>query len=691
MSELTQIRIPYYLVFYIALLALIAVLVLSWRNREGKAVKAFIASVALELSWFIGYLLELSSDGLGAKIFWDKFQYIGAIFTPVALLIFALQFTKRKFNLKLWAGMLLSVATVFQLLIFIDPGSGLSYVSPRIDAGVPWDALRYEFGPITNIVNYYIQGLALVYIGILVAGFFQKRVQPAQLGIILLGTAIPTIGVIVAFSFGLKFANQTDVSPLMFAFSSVVLAWGIFRMGLFNVVPIAREILFDSMKNLLIILDQNDRVIDANPAARKVLGGFEKDELIGTHISLLQPELYQEFGKAVEVHTEIEDEDGNTYDFNVTPLYNKRGFLMGRLVNANDITEQKKAAKSLQEISSQNELRAMRLNAISDISQAISQVRDLKTLLPVVTRQISQKFDFYHVGIFLLSADRKYAELFASNSEGGKRMLKRGHRLEIGQVGVVGKVAQDGTPRVALDVGQDAVYFDNPDLPETHSEMALPLKLGLDTIGVLDVQSKRKNIFSEEDTEVFTSLANQVAIAIDNARQVEATRTALEDARSLTQEYVREAWTTLIQQQTLLGYRFTNDSVVPIQEASTADDDRQAFEYPVQLRGETIGVIKVRMSEDEIAKMTENDKALLKAVGDRAGLALESARLLDDAQRRAAREQAIGEVATKISSSTNMETILRNAVQELGQRMGGAEVVLSLGSQSSKKQENDHE
>ena len=689
MSELTQIRIPYYITFYVALFALIAVLVLAWRNRHGKAVKAFIVSVALELSWFIGYLLELSSDGLGAKIFWDKFQYIGAIFTPVALLIFALQFTNRKFNLKLWASILIVIATVFQVLIFVDLWPGLTYVSPQIEEGVPWDALRYEFGPIANVLNYYIQGLALVYIGILISGFFNKRVQPTQLGIVLIGTAIPTIGVIVAFSFGLKFANQTDVSPLMFAFSSIILAWGIFRMGLFNVVPIAREILFNSMSNLLIILDQSDRVIDANPAALKVLGDFEKDDLTGTHISLLQPELYQEFGKAIEVHTEITDEDGNTFDFNVTPLYNKRGFLMGRLVNANDITEQKKITERLQEISSQNELRAMRLNAISDISQAISQIRDLKTLLPIVTRQISQKFDFYHVGIFLLSHDGRFAELIAANSEGGKRMLKRGHRLAIGQVGVVGKVAQDGTPRVALDVGQDAVYFDNPDLPETHSEMALPLKLGVETIGVLDVQSKRKNIFSEEDTEVFLSLANQVAIAIDNARQVEATHAALEEARSLTQDYVREAWTALARQQSQLGYRFANDSVLPLDEAPADNNDRQAFEYPVQLRGETIGVIKVRMSADDVTELTESDKALLEAVGERAGLALESARLLDDAHRRAAREQAIGEVAATISSSTNMETILRNAVQELGQRMGGAEVVLKLGVESGEKQEDD--
>ena len=694
MNEYSQ--IPYYLVYTFALVVSLVVLGLSWKNKDGKGVKAFFISILLETTWLIGYMFELATNSLEGKLFWDNFQFIGALFAPIAIVIFSLQFTNRKFNLGRWVTIFVTISVILQFIIFADLWPELIHINPVVEKGVPFDELTYGFGSIAWVANIYALLLAFIYTGVLVSGFFRKNAQRIQLAIVTLGTTIPTAGAFAGIAFGWSFANQRDISPLMFAISNTIIAVGMFRFRLFNVVPVAREILFNSMSNLLIILDQNDRVIDTNPAARIALGVLDQDELIGTHISLLQPELYQEFGKTREVHTEITTGE-QTFDFSVTPLYNKRGNLTGRLINANDITDQKKVEEQLNEINAENRLRAMRLNAIADISQIISQIRDLKTLLPVITQQISRKFDFYHVGIFLFSEDGKFAELVAANSDGGKRMLDRKHRLEIGQVGVVGRVAQDGTPRVALDVGQDAVYFDNPDLPETHSEMALPLKVGAEIIGVLDVQSKRKNIFSKEDTEAFLSLANQVAIAIGNARQVEATQAALEEARSLTQEYVREAWTDLVRtQQAQLGYRYVNNAVFPIQKTDDAvldeSSEQNSYEYPVQLRGETIGIIKIRMTEDEALKMTANDEALLEAVGERAALALDSARLLDDAQRRAARERAIGEISASISSSTDMETILSSAVKELGERMGGAKVVLELGTaESSKKQENGHE
>ena len=683
LMDFSTVRLPYYIIFNTAILAFLLVLFFSWKNRAGRGVKAFILSATLELTWFIGYMLELSSNTLDRKLFWDNFQYMGALFAPIALIIFSLQFTKRKFSLKKWLAVLLPVSAILQTIIFLDLWPELIHIDPRIATGAPWDELVYGYGLFANIGNYYAQVLALLYIGILIAGFFKKDIQRNQLAVIALGTAIPTLGVIFGQIFGWRFANQRDISPLMFAISNLVITWGIFRMRLFNVAPIARETLFEKMNNIIIILNQDDRIIDINPAARRVLGGASKDELLGTHISLLQPELYQEFGKKIEVHTEITDLEGHTFSFNVSPIYDKRGRHIGRLVNANDISDQKQIEESLQKINFENELRTRRLNAITDVSQAISQIRDLETLLPLITRQISEKFDFYHVGVFLFSKDGKFAELIATNSDGGKRMLERGHRLEIGQVGVVGRVAQDGNPRVALDVGQDAVYFDNPDLPETHSEMALPLKVGSEIIGILDVQSKRKNVFSEEDTEVFIALANQVAIAIENARQAEATQVALEEARALAKEYVRDSWQKLVDsQESQLAYRFANDSVFAYkpEESNTkdADEEMQIVEYPVRIREETIGVIKIRMPAKDVQKITENDKALITSVGERAGLALESARFLDETQRKAQREAIISDISAKISASVRMDAIIETTVRELGNALDVSEIAFQL-------------
>ena len=108
----------------------------------------------------------------------------------------------------------------------------------------------------------------------------------------------------------------------------------------------------------------------------------------------------------------------------------------------------------------------------------------------------------------------EYAILQAANSVGGQRMLERQHKLKVGQVGIVGYVTGQGKPRIALDVGADAVYFDNPDLPDTRSEMAVPLTIGEKVIGALDVQSEKQSAFNDEDIAVLTTMADQVAIAI---------------------------------------------------------------------------------------------------------------------------------------------------------------------------------
>src|SRR5690606_26143654 len=121
----------------------------------------------------------------------------------------------------------------------------------------------------------------------------------------------------------------------------------------------------------------------------------------------------------------------------------------------------------LEKINASNANRAAQFEAISRISNTISSTQTLERLLPQITDTISRQLGFYHVGIFLLDVHKEYAVLAAANSEGGRRMLERNHRLRVGEVGLVGYVTRSGQPRVALDVGNDSVFFNNPDLPDT--------------------------------------------------------------------------------------------------------------------------------------------------------------------------------------------------------------------------------
>ncbi len=166
--------------------------------------------------------------------------------------------------------------------------------------------------------------------------------------------------------------------------------------------------------------------------------------------------------------------------------------------------------------------RTVQLETASMVARDAAAILDVNRLLDEVVRLISDRFGFYHAGVFLIDDSGQFAVLEAASSAGGQRMLERGHRLAVGKVGIVGYVAKSGEPRIALDVGRDAVHFANPDLPETRSEMALPLIGRGRIIGVLDVQSEQEAAFTREDVATLQTLADQLAVAIENARLFEA-------------------------------------------------------------------------------------------------------------------------------------------------------------------------
>ena len=349
-----------------------------------------------------------------------------------------------------------------------------------------------------------------------------------------------------------------------------------------------------------------------------------------------------------------------------------------------------------------SERRAQELQAISEISRTVSTEQRLEILLPLVTRLVGERFDYYHVGIFFVDVTRQFAVLQASNSEGGKRMLARSHRLEVGLTGIVGTVAQTGKPRIALDVGADATFFDNPDLPETRSEMSLPLNFRGETIGVLDVQSLKPGAFTESDAKTLAILADQIAIAIENARLFSQTQQAREEAEALYNQFLRVEWKTFLQQETSIGYRQSTIGGKLLDQPIETDEIRQALQngkivmsdgsvtaaqpfmvIPVQLRGQTIGVLNIK-APTKNRKWNQDEMNLAQAVSDRLALALDNARLLQDSQRRAAKEAKIGEVTSKIGASINMRNVLQTAVEELGRALPGSEVVIQFQQEDGK-------
>lgn len=334
----------------------------------------------------------------------------------------------------------------------------------------------------------------------------------------------------------------------------------------------------------------------------------------------------------------------------------------------------------LDQASKQIERRADQFESIAQVSRIISSIQNLDDLLPRITHMISQSFGFYHTGIFLLDEYREYAVLRAANSEGGRRMLDRGHRLAVGQSGLVGYATGTGSPRIALDTGSDAVYFDNPDLPDTRSEMALPLKAGGRVIGALDVQSKEPNAFTPEDVNILSALADQVSTAIQNARLFQESREALLQAEKAYRQLTNQTWSDLQRITPVIGYRYDGTNPEPLKRPlneKLAKEQQDALSIPVQLRGETIGTLRIHPTSKGY-QWTEDDLIIIRATAERVALAAENARLVLDSQKRASKEQIIGDISSKIGAAINLDNILQTTLREMGRILPGAEISIKV-------------
>lgn len=330
----------------------------------------------------------------------------------------------------------------------------------------------------------------------------------------------------------------------------------------------------------------------------------------------------------------------------------------------------------------QIERRAVQLQTAGEVAASAVAIRTPEELLTKVVNLISARFGFYHTGVFLLDETQKWAVLHSVSSRGGLRMLERGHRLRVGQQGIVGYVAATGRPRIALDVGEDAVHFMNVDLPDTRSELALPLKVQDAVMGILDVQSVEEAAFDEDDIEILQTLANQVAITLQNARLYQASQEQYETLLRVQGEYSRQAWADMTRTLQGGGYRYDRKALFPAQdfwhpammEAVLTKDlvqdvaQPENVALPLLLRDQVIGVINARKPDGTL--WSADEVSLLTTVRERVEVALESARFYRDSQQAAAREQLLREISEGVRSAVDVDSVMRIAAQEIGEALG---------------------
>jgi GAF domain-containing protein/HAMP domain-containing protein len=326
------------------------------------------------------------------------------------------------------------------------------------------------------------------------------------------------------------------------------------------------------------------------------------------------------------------------------------------------------------------ERRAIQLHVAADVASQAAAIRNLEQLLDSTVQLISERFNYYHAGIFLIDETGKYAVLQAASSQGGQRMLVRNHRLAVGQTGIVGYVAGKGEPRIASDVDSDANYFNNPDLPQTRSEMALPLKVRGRTIGVLDVQSTKAAAFTSEDIDVLQVLADQLAVAIDNALIHAQSEDIICELNTLYHQQISQSWQRQLDSGDLAysyhAGKVKKEAASGLSDAIKENDDR-LLTIPIILRGQSLGEITLRRY-DESPSWSKEEFELARQITNQIALSLENARLQEENRRRTSQETLLSQITGKTHGLLDVETVIKTATQEIGRSLGLARVQICL-------------
>lgn len=325
------------------------------------------------------------------------------------------------------------------------------------------------------------------------------------------------------------------------------------------------------------------------------------------------------------------------------------------------------------------------------ISQTTIAERDVNLLMSSVVNLIVDSFeDIYHAQIFLIDNRGEYAVLRASTGQIGKQLIERGHRLEVGSVSVIGQTTEQGEPIIARDTAASGVHRRNEFLVDTRAELAIPLRLGDQIIGALDVQSRERDVFDDEMMQTMQTLADQISIAIANAQLYENSQRLLRDLHERQQEQTRKAWANYLaasrtenvvhQAGVPTSHDFTAIRHAVMKSGKPVVGDRTTrntipFGIPIKLRGDVLGVVEYEVPRAEF----KYDKVLLaEELVDRLAISLDNARLFHESQQAAERERLVNDISTRITGHTDIQAIIETAIHEVSQALRTPQVAIRL-------------
>lgn len=348
----------------------------------------------------------------------------------------------------------------------------------------------------------------------------------------------------------------------------------------------------------------------------------------------------------------------------------------GQLIalNKSQLMSPKDLEKRIGERTQELERKTNLLNAASIVTHQTATLQDLDRLLNRTASLISEQFACYHVGVYLVNQREDYVTLQATSSKEGKKLLEQGYRLRIGAEGIIGYVAAEKKPRISLDVEKDIVLFNSPELAETRSELALPLIAHNRIVGVLDLQSTEVSMFSYDEIEIFQSMADQIAIAIENTRLLYENQLVISQLEIISNEHTRQNWKSKIAGQKQI-VQYTATGIHQAEKSSTKG--KNILDIPVMLRGQKIGSITLQRKA-EFQKWTAQEESIASEVATQTALALENVRLIESTRERVNREQVISNISNRVRETLDLDIVLRTCAREIQRTLNLQEAEVRL-------------
>lgn len=348
--------------------------------------------------------------------------------------------------------------------------------------------------------------------------------------------------------------------------------------------------------------------------------------------------------------------------------------------------------------------RAAEIQAASLIARDSAAAPDIDSMLERAAALIMEKFGYYHTAIYLLDDNNEYAIMKGAGGDAGLLMMKRQYKVNLGEPGMLADVARSGNYRVILDVASEPAYVKNSLLPYTRSELTMPLKSNNRVIGILDVQSDKANAFEHNSVSIFQVVANQIGVSIERNQLLLGMK---ESAAALDQALrgnTSRTWRNFLERNRgSMGYQYDGVTIEPLNDLAAAgltgtsntdngagnaknnQKNNDVLAVPIQLRGQTLGMLNLRFQTANISPETSK---MVEEAANRLALALENARLVQDAQRLATRERQINLISAQAQQSTNLDSLLQNTVRELGNALGMPKTFIQIGLVNSGSQKD---